>query len=187
MPLFVLGFAFAPNGDSLAAIMRTTRGQQYIQVWRIYAEVGDSGLGIGNRGRLVKVYEHFHNQLRLSNVLAISFINSRVITLSKNEDMGLGSRDEISTLPYTLQLWSVNSSAEVLSATNTPRCVQSLTLHLPEYHFRLKSTSLLNPTIECDLRVEPRNGRYLILSSRYNLCCSSEARSLYSLKLSAVF
>ncbi len=126
-----------------------------MQVWRLL-----------EGGRVAKVYDHFHNQLRLSHVVSLSFLADYIVTVSRDEQ-SFGGRDVVKTIPYVLKLWSTSDLASQSSPAAPPRNLQTLLLHVPEYQFRGNlSTSLANPTLECDLRVEPKKGRCLMLSSR---------------------
>jgi hypothetical protein len=150
----ISAFLFSPTGEHVAAIVTSDRGVQFLQVWRLL-----------DGERVEKVYDHFHNVLRVTNVVALSFLSNYIVTVSR-DDQSLGSRDSIKTIPYVLDLWSTADFAAGGVPAGPPRNIQTLLLHLPEYSFRGQSTSLLNPNLECDLRLEPNNGRYLMLSSR---------------------
>lgn len=118
-------------------------------------------------GAAVKVYDQFHNQLRLNSTVAIAFLPEYIVTVSR-DDQSFGSRDMIKTIPYVLKLWSTSDLSAATAPTAPPRNIQTLLVHLPEYRFRNRSiTSTNNSALECDVRVESSDGRYLMMSSRY--------------------
>jgi hypothetical protein len=150
-----IAFAFSPSGTHIAAIVNNdNRGQQYLQVWAL------------ENGRATKVYDQFHNKLTLSKGVALAFLSEFIVTVSYDEH-SFGSRDTIKTIPLVLQLWSTaDLHTSHSSPAAPPKSLQSLTLHVPHYRHRNATTSLASLSVECDLRLEPMNGRYLLLSSR---------------------
>lgn len=116
-------------------------------------------------GRASKVYDQFHNKLNLSKVVALAYLSDFIVTVS-HDDHSFGSRDTIKTIPFVLQLWSTADLNSSSTPSAPPKCIQSLTLHIPHYLHRNGTSSLSNSFVECDLRLEPNNGRYLLMSSR---------------------
>jgi hypothetical protein len=145
-------FSFSPTGDHVAALVSIDRDVQYTQIWRLL-----------DSGRVEKVSPNFW---RVSNAVALVFLSEFIVTVSRDNQSSQGSRDSMNTIPYAVNLWSTADLFAGGVPASPPRNIQTLLLHVPEYRFRGKSTSLINPSLECDLRLEPNNGRYLILSSR---------------------
>lgn len=117
-------------------------------------------------GRASKIYDQFHNKLLLTKVVALVFLSEFMVTVSY-DDHSFGSRDDIKTIPLVVQLWS---TTDLYSSNTTPsappKSLQTLTLYVPHYRHRNGTSSLSKLSTECDLRLEPNQGRYLLMSSR---------------------
>jgi hypothetical protein len=179
-----LDFVIASDGNSLIAVVTGADGQEYIQAWQLLAE-GTSNVIFGR-----KLFESSScSSLHIPNLITITHLPHYVITISRSDYHGHhhsrhhllssnnnNNNDNIPTIPYVIQVWddtelsTLASSSVSISASNPSssplRLLQSITLLLPEHKFRSRSTSLVNPFLETDVRIERHEGRYVVMSSR---------------------
>lgn len=167
----IAGFSFSADGMQLTAAMTTRDGQRYVQVWQLQGGVLQENNLRGGGQRWKKLFDRFHNQSRISGLMTVDFIGQLIVTVSKIDDeYSFGGRDtsnnsssNLKMIPYALNVWKIVNPD---NADVTLHRMQSVTVNFPVFQFRGKTTSLANPYLEVAVRVEPRNGRYLILSTR---------------------
>lgn len=109
----------------------------------------------GADGTLQRV---FQAEVPVAQFIALQWTQDVIITASAS-----ASASSTDTVGYTVNVWrcAVEEAAAGSGAWNLNTPVQTVTLQLP----RAKNTPL-SPVLECALSLEPRQQRYLLLTSR---------------------
>ena len=130
----------------------------YVQVWRID---GNDGIVRGVE-QLHKVYNQYHNILRVNGLLTVDYVKSHIVTISRNDQCCFDNND----IAYEIKLWQHDSS--LVTASSSPKFVQAVIVGVPAHQSKLRSpsSSLINPALEVASTIEPKNSKFLVLSSR---------------------
>lgn len=151
---------FTNDGSSLVCAINGGEENGHVQVWKIISTDGDSIV----RGieKLQKVYSQYHNVLRVNGLLTVDYIKGNIVTIARNNECLFDNGD----IAYELRLWEHDPT--MTNATSSPKFVQSVTVGVPAYQSRLRSpsSSLINPALEVASTIEPKNAKFLVLSSR---------------------
>lgn len=150
---------FTPDGNSLVCAINGAEENSYVQVWRIIKD--DNGAFQGTE-KLAKVYNQYHNILRVNGLLTVDYVKGHIVTIARNDQCFFDNSD----IAYEIKLWQHDSSMVI--ASSTPKFVQSVTVGVPAHQSKLRppSSSLINPALEVASTIEPKNSKFLVLSSR---------------------
>lgn len=162
----ITGVCFTPDGNHLLVSVQVSEGQSYLQVLRLGPCWGpEASLTDHQYSTITPVLADYRALLKMDNIVSMTALAKVAVIVSQTDSIeGAGQGQEV--ICYEIKVFDY--SAIIAGGTTTPKMVQSILLSLPLHRSKLStaSSSLKNRDLEVALSVEPKKGRYMVLTSR---------------------